>query len=375
MKTETITNEQALNAVAQVIANTKKDANLTINGNHRKELLKTKLKRLTPKQIAKMIKSGEWEKIENQDYLQFMCQTKPGVWTLDSSKRIQVRNKHKGGEIDEDHIDAAVSKQTKNRDLSLIDAPVAVYFLHATKFQGKVIPARSLMLIGGNHTTMILNRLGIFSGDLFVVSFEEDLQSSFAKLIGLGNKLNDPKKVEQPATNDDVKGQLYQIIEENVEKHGQENWKPTDEQQEELADEYDWISKGTISQWISNYEEFGSRSLKPLKTWTRPLLAQYVENLGMMSLYKDWHIEKPTTVTSIADSTIFGRLLYNMSTIDAKKGLITVYCTSLVMTKFVGDPVWRDKMQAKADKFCNWHNEGKPPELYIHIEVSYLDYE
>ena len=372
MRTETITNEQALDAVAQIVANTEKDANLN---RRKRKSLKTELKRLTPKQIAKMIKSGKWEKFENQDYLQFMCQTKPGVWTLDSSKRIQVRSKHKGGEIDENFIEVAVSKQTENRDLSLIATPVAVYFLHATKFQGKVIPARSLMLIGGNHTTIILNRLGIFSGDLFVVSFEEDLKSSFAKLIGLGNKLNDPKVVEQTVTSDDVKGELYQIIEENVEKYGQENWKPTVEQQEELADQYDWISLYTIAQWISNYEEFGSRSLKPLKTWTRPLRTQHVETLKMTSLYKGWHIETPTTVTSIDDSTIFGRLLYNMSTFNAKKGLLTVYCSTLGMTKRVSDPEWRKRMQAKADKFCNWHNEGKPPELYIHIEVSYLDYE
>ena len=102
----------------------------------------TKTKKLTVKQIANMIKAGQWTKTKKVDVVDFFTDIGNGDYIPNADTRFQVR------EIDRDieRIRRAVNKILATGDTSGLNSITVIWFEKQKK----------LRIINGNHTIEIM---------------------------------------------------------------------------------------------------------------------------------------------------------------------------------------------------------------------------
>ena len=266
--------------------------------------------KLTTKEIATQIKSGEYP-TERRDTTQFFNKLGDGVYVPDEDTRIQVRDTDR----DLGRIERGTNKIKSTGDTSGLKPLTLIYF-----------PKWNIeKLLNGNHTVEMEVNCGIEEADSCVVNFETQLGNSMAQVIRLGNLLN-LDQVETVSTGDnDIRGELYELMNERV--GSGLDAKPSEEEIEDFIDTYPQITRGTIGQWISNHDEVGSRN-KPKKSYSKAELQVQRESFKNNIDYKDYAVLEPRTLAQWRDTGISS--IFNDCMEEGKKKALSIfYCSTL----------------------------------------------
>ena len=240
--------------------------------------------------LAEKIKSGNYP-TEKVDLNQFFDVDHQGVISPIKEKRIQVREKDR----DIDRVMRGVNKMEETGDKSGVEPLTIIKYSDNT-----------YKIDNGNHTSEMLYRLGEKDADAFIVDFDTQLDSSHANCLTLGNLLN-KQDVEKVDVHDaDIKRELYEILNEELERNGGKPLEDTKLKQikDSVSGRYPHIKKGTIGQWISNHGDVGGRSKATLITYTDGQCKQQQQLLQNMEKYKSYAILPPRTVRSYVDTGI-----------------------------------------------------------------------
>ena len=221
--------------------------------------------------IAEDIKSGRYpkQKIKLQP---FFRTTVTGEKIPVRERRIQVRDIDR----DIDRVNRAVNKIQKDGDKSGLEPLTTITFVD--------LPEK---ILNGNHTSEIEVLLGEEEAEAYRVDFEKDLDSKESNCIILGNLLNKLEVEKVDVHENDIKRELYQIMDERS-NEGLDPI-PPDEIKQEIVDRYPHINLRTIGQWISNREDVGGRR-KPLISYTKGELTQSMDALASLDRYKDYSL-------------------------------------------------------------------------------------
>ena len=266
--------------------------------------------KLTTKEIATQIRSGEYP-TERRDTTQFFTKLGDGVYVPDEDTRIQVRDTDR----DIGRVERGVNKIKSSGDSTGLKPLTLIYF-----------PKWNIeKLLNGNHTVEMEVNCGIDEADAHIVNFDEQLDGSMAKVKRLGNLLN-LDDVETVSTGDnDIRGELYELMNERV--GSGLDAKPSGEEIEDFIDTYPQITRGTIGQWISNHNEVGSRN-KPKKSYTKAELQLQRESFNNQLDYQDYTVLEPRTLAQWRDtgiSSIFNDCMEE----GTQKALAIFYCSTL----------------------------------------------
>lgn len=261
--------------------------------------------------LAKNIRSGNFPK-EKINLVPFFQRTVTGDFIPVRERRIQVREQDR----DIDRITRAVNKIQNSGDRSGLEPLTTVIYSD--------LPEK---ILNGNHTSEIMAILGEDKADAYRVDFEKDLDSKESNCIILGNLLNKLEVEKVDVHENDIKRELYQIMDERSEQ-GLDPI-PSDEIKQEIVGRYPHINLRTIGQWISNREDVGGRR-KPLITYTKGELTQAMNALASLDRYKDHAICKPRTLVAWFDTGV-GAAFDEMAVQGKKKALIVLYCNTTAM--------------------------------------------
>ena len=266
--------------------------------------------KLSTKELANQIRTGQYP-TERRDTTQFFTKLGDGVYVPDEDTRIQVRDTDR----DISRVERGVNKIKSTGDSSGLKPLTLIYF-----------PKWNMeKLLNGNHTAEMEVNCGIDEADAHIVNFDEQLEGSMAKVKRLGNLLN-LDDVETVSTGDnDIRGELYELMNENY--ISGLDAKPTEEQIVDFIDTYPQITRGTIGQWISNHDEVGSRN-KPKKSYTKAELQLQRESFDNQLDYQDYAVLEPRTLAQWRDtgiSSIFNDCMEEKK----KKALAIFYCSTL----------------------------------------------
>jgi len=232
--------------------------------------------------IAKQIKSGTYKRKIVIDLRDYFDEIAPDKWSPNPDTRIQVRDTDRSLAF----VDEIYNTIKTTGDTSLLDDIVVVYFKKTDEYK----------IIGGNHTSEIKIRLGIYESDAYVVDFEDDLEGRESVAIDFGNELNNPEKRVRPATESDVKNIVLTHIAENV-KMGLKDPRPTEEWKKNLQARYPFVSIKTIGQWCSNDPNVGGRR-SAKKSWTAVEKEQHHESIKNKFDYQGYHVIAPRGLLS-----------------------------------------------------------------------------
>lgn len=238
--------------------------------------------------IAKQIQSGTYKRKIVIDLRDYFDEISPGEWTPDPDTRIQVRDTDRSLAFVDEIYNAIIA----TGDTSLLDDIVVVYFKKSDKYK----------IIGGNHTSEIKIRLGMFKSNAYVVDFEDDLQGRESVAIDFGNELNNPEKRVRPVTESDVKNIVLTHIAENV-KMGLKDPKPSMEWKKNLQARYPFVSMITIGQWCSNDPNVGGRR-SAKKSWTAVEKELHHESVKNRFDYQGYHVIEPRGLLSWSQTAI-----------------------------------------------------------------------
>ena len=260
--------------------------------------------------LAKQIESGARQS-EEIDITQFFTKLSSGEYVPDMSKRIQVRNRDR----DVDFVERTVNKITKTGDRSKLSTLTTVFFPKSN----------TVKLLNGNHTAEIELLLGMQKAPANSINFETELGGKMSLARRLGNLLN-REEVERNSTSaDDVKGELYEIMDERI-ADGKVA-KPTEDEIKELIELYPFVSRATIGQWISYHNQGGSRRA-PLKTYSAEELKQQKVFYTKQRKYRDFVILPPRTLGAW-ESTGVAQSFIQCKKEKKTKVLVPFYCTSV----------------------------------------------
>ena len=261
--------------------------------------------------LAKNIRSGNFPK-EKINLVPFFQRTVIGDYIPIRERRIQVREQDR----DIDRITRAVNKIQNSGDRSGLEPLTTVIYSD--------LPEK---ILNGNHTSEIMAILGEDKADAYRVDFEKDLDSKESNCIILGNLLNKLEVEKVDVHENDIKRELYQIMDERS-NEGLDPI-PPDETKQEIVGRYPHINLRTIGQWISNREDVGGRR-KPLISYTKGELEQAMNALASLDRYKDHAICKPRTLVAWFDTGV-GAAFDEMAVQGKKKALIVLYCNTTAM--------------------------------------------
>ena len=244
--------------------------------------------------LADNIKSGNRKKVKiGLDH--FYETDHQGVISPIPGKRIQVREKDR----DIDRVMRGVNKMEETGDKSGVEPLTIIKYRDNT---GKIC----YKILNGNHTAEMLYRLGEKDADAFIIDFDTELGGSHANCLILGNLLN-KQDVEKVDVHDaDIKRELYEILNEELERNGGKPLEDTKLKQikDSVSGRYPHIKKGTIGQWISNHGDVGGRSKGTLITYSNGQLQSKQGHFEDMERYKSYAILPPRTVRSYVDTGI-----------------------------------------------------------------------
>ena len=260
--------------------------------------------------LAQEIESGN-RPSEDIDIVQFFKKLPNGEYVPDMSKRIQVRNKDR----DVDFIERTVNKINKTGDRSKLSTLTTVFFPET----------KNVKLLNGNHTAEIELLLGMQKASANSINFDTELGGKMSLARRLGNLLN-REEIERNSTSaDDVKGELYEIMDERI-ADGKDA-KPSDAEIQELIELYPFVSRPTIGQWISYHQQGGSRRA-PLKSYSKGELKQQKEFYSKQRKYSGYIILEPRTVGAW-ESTGVAQSFIQCKKEKKTKVLVPFYCASV----------------------------------------------
>ena len=264
--------------------------------------------------LAKDIETGK-RPSSNVNLIQFFTQLSNGEYVPNPETRVQVRNRDR----DTDFIDRIVTKVEQTGDRSKLSTLTTVYFPETEQ----------LKLLNGNHTAEIELRLGIHDAPAVTVDFEKDLNGKESLLRRLGNLLNKEEVERNSTSRDDVKAELYDIMNERIAEG--KDAKPSDDEIDELIALYPFVDRRAIGQWISYHEVGGTR--RPLKTYSKQELKEQREFYKRQRKYsKDYVVLEPRT-TERWDNTGVAQAFIQCKKENKTKVLIPFYCESFAQSE------------------------------------------
>ena len=297
--------------------------------------------------LHKQIESGE-RPTKNIELTQFFTKLSNGEYVPNSKTRIQVRDRDR----DVDFIERIVNKVNQTGDRSKLSNLTCVYFPETNEIK----------LLNGNHTAEIQLQLGIHKAEAVTIDFEKDLGGKMSSVRRLGNLLN-REEVERNSTSaDDVKKELYEIIDERI-AEGKDP-KPTEDEKNELIELYPFISRYTLGQWICNHQEAGSKRA-PLKTYSKQELKEQKEFYKKQRKYKDYVILEPRGLDRW-DNTGVAQAFIQCKNENKTKVLIPFYCKSVGQSEVLdnGEDVKIEKFYKELGEHFN-----------LTFDVDFLSYE
>lgn len=263
--------------------------------------------------LAKDIETGK-RPSSNVNLIQFFTQLSNGEYVPNPETRVQVRNRDR----DTDFIDRIVTKVEQTGDRSKLSTLTTVYFPETEQ----------LKLLNGNHTAEIELRLGIHDAPAVTVDFEKDLNGKESLLRRLGNLLNKEEVERNSTSRDDVKAELYDIMNERIAEG--KDAKPSDDEIDELIALYPFVDRRAIGQWISYHEVGGTR--RPLKTYSKQELKEQREFYKRQRKYsKDYVVLEPRT-TERRDLGV-AQAFIQCKKENKTKVLIPFYCESFAQSE------------------------------------------
>ena len=272
----------------------------------------TKTKKLTVKQIANMIKAGQWAKTKKVDVVDFFTDIGNGDYIPNADTRFQVR------EIDRDieRIRRAVNKILATGDTSGLNSITVIWFEKQKK----------LRIINGNHTIEIMLECKILLADANVVSWENDLDGKGSKARRLGNLLNEQTVESVAASTEDVRNELWVIMDENNEE-GRE-LEPTSEQKQDFLDAYPFIDEYQFAQFVNRHPDTKAYT-KCDKTYTTAELKSIRESYRSQLKYQDYAILNPHIIDTFRQVPV-AEAFKQMRDEGKKKCLVPFYCNTIV---------------------------------------------
>ena len=297
--------------------------------------------------LAKNIKSGKFP-LEKIKLLPFFQRTVTGEYIPIRERRIQVREQDR----DIDRITRAVNKIENSGDKSGLEPLTTVIYSDSSE-----------KILNGNHTSEIEVLLGEEEAEAYRVDFEKDLDSKESNCIILGNLLNKLEVEKVDVHENDIKRELYQIMDERS-NEGLDPI-PPDEIKQEIVDRYPHINLRTIGQWISNREDVGGRR-KPLISYTKGELTQNMNAFSSLDRYKDYAICTPRTLVAWFDTGV-GAAFDEAAQQDKNKALIVLYCNTIAMVNTWEEGTILKNMKEKFEKYKKKYN--------LTIEVEMLRYD
>ena len=260
-------------------------------------------------ELAKEIESGKRPK-QDVDITQFFEQISNGEYIPDPKKRIQVRDRDR----DLSFIERTVNKLSVSGDYSLLSALTTVWF-----------PDEKLeKLLNGNHTAEIEMKLGMHTAPRVLIDYEKDLGGKMSNVFRLGNLLNKEEFERTSTQHNDVKKELYIIMDERISEG--KDARPSDEQIDELITLYPFVNRRTIGQWISCHSA-GSRRA-PTKVYLAQELKEQKEFYSKQRKYRDYVILEPRTLEAW-ESTGVAQAFIQAKKENKDKVLIIFYCSSV----------------------------------------------
>ena len=245
------------------------------------------------------------------DITQFFTKLSNGEYVPNMSKRIQVRNRDR----DVDFVERTVNKINKTGDRSKLSTLTTVFFPKTN----------TVKLLNGNHTAEIELLLGMQKAPANAINFDTELDGKMSLARRLGNLLN-REEVERNSTSaDDVKGELYEIMEERI--AAGKDAKPSENEIQELNDLYPFVSRATIGQWISYHNQGGSRRA-PLKSYSAEELKQQRVFYTKQRKYRDFVVLMPRTLGAW-ESTGVAQSFIQCKKEKKTKVLVPFYCASV----------------------------------------------
>tara|TARA_X000001036_G_C20523055_1_gene742927 strand:+ start:68 stop:982 length:915 start_codon:yes stop_codon:yes gene_type:complete len=265
-------------------------------------------------QLVDQIRSGKYPS-EEIDVTQFFHKMSDGEYIPNRDKRIQVRDKDR----DIDFIDRITNKIKQSGDSSNLENLTCIYFPDENE----------LKLGNGNHTAEIELNCNISKARSHIVNFNTQLGGKMSNAIRLGNLLNRQEVEKTSVHSNDVKKELFQLIDER-ESEGLDP-RPTEDILDEFAKTYPHVSRRTMANWISGNGIVGGRR-KPMRTYTNGELANQRLNFENLEDYKEHVITEPRTLDSWDRTAISSAFVECMKN-DKKKALIIFYCSTVAQVE------------------------------------------
>jgi len=278
----------------------------------------TQTKKLRPKHIADMIRAGLWPNKTSANVTDFFIDIgngnyHNGDYIIDRETRIQVREQ----DVDRDRIKRAINKILATGDASGLNKITFIYYEKLG----------ILKIINGNHTIEIMLGSNILKAeDCNVVSFENDLDGKESNLRRLGNLLNEQTVETVPASNEDVRNELWVIMDENKEEGNE--LEPTSEQKQEFLDAYPFIDEYQFAQFVARHPDTKAYT-KCDKTYTKNELKVIRESYRQQLKYQDYAVLSPAIIDTWFQVPI-AEMFRQTRDEGKKKALAIFYCDTII---------------------------------------------
>ena len=290
---------------------------------------------LSVKQIAHRCIAGTWSKKTTLDVLDFFIDIgngnyDNGDYIIDRETRFQTREK----DVDRNRIRRAINKIKASGDSSGLNKITLIWY----KKLG------ILKVLNGNHTIEIMLGCNILQAhDCNVVCFEDDLGGKDSNVRRLGNLLNDQPIETVAASNEDVRNELWVIMDEN--KASGQEIEPTSEQRRDFLDAYPFIDEYQFGQFVARHPDTKAYT-KCDKTYTRNELKVIRENYRKMLKYQDFAVLSPANIETWFQVPI-AEMFRQTRDENKKKALAIFYCDTIIQRdKLIqGDIVKKMKLE------------------------------
>ena len=320
----------------------------------------TKRNKLTVRQIADMINAGTWIKKTSANVTDFFIDLgngnyHDGDYIPDRETRYQVREM----DVDRDRIKRAINKILNTGDSSGLKKITFIYFEKLG----------ILKIVNGNHTIEIMLGCNILKAeDCPVVSFENDLDGKESKARRLGNLLNEETVETVSTSNEDVRNELWVIMDENKEA-GQE-LEPTPEQKKDFLEDYPFIDEYQFGQFVARHPDTKAYT-KCDKTYTKTELKVIRESYRQQLKYQDYAILSPAIIDTWFQVPI-AEMFRQMRDEGKKKVLAIFYCDTIIQR----DKLIKGDIVKKMDlEYSTLANTFEVDGTKITIEYEFLAYQ
>jgi hypothetical protein len=271
-----------------------------------------KTKKLTEKQIVNLIKAGQWQNTKIVDVVDFFTHLGNGEYKINADTRYQVRET----DVDRERIKRAVNKIKATGDSSGLNKITLVWFEKLKK----------LKIINGNHTIEMMLDCKFLTTEANVVSFEKDLGGKESKVRRLGNLLNE-EPVETVATStEDVRNELWIIMDENKEEG--KPLEPTPEQKKDFLEVYPFIDEYQFGKFVARHPNTKAYT-KCAKTYTTAELQSIRESYRSQLKYQGYAVLYPHIIDTYKQVPI-AEMFKQMRDEGKKKCIVPFYCNTIV---------------------------------------------